>query len=265
MKGSEDMLDGVDKVLDGSAKILEVAPDLYEDAIKPTAKETGKTLSLLPKVINAALVPLQKWILEKEYSLAETEKLLAKKLESVGEEKIVTPEAYVAVPALQAISYTMDSAELRNLYANLLAKAMNIDKKDKVHPSFVEIIKQMSPMDALIFRAIMEAPITPLIDLYLSTGTGKNHYRYNISWIDYYDYNKVCVSLDNLCRLRLIEIPFGSSYMRDDNYNPVRISAGYIKCKEELERIGEGQVAEEKRYIKLTTLGKSFYSVCIVE
>lgn len=54
----------------------------------------------------------------------------------------MTPEAYVAVPALQAISYSMNSEELRNMYANLLAKAIDIDEKDKVHPAFVELIKQ---------------------------------------------------------------------------------------------------------------------------
>ena len=49
-------------------------------------------------------------------------------------EKIVEPEPYVAVPAIQAISYAMNSDELRNLYANLLAKSMIKDTKDTVHP-----------------------------------------------------------------------------------------------------------------------------------
>lgn len=51
-------------------------PELYDDGLKPAVQESGKTLSLLPKTINAALVPLRKWIAEREYSLAETEKLL---------------------------------------------------------------------------------------------------------------------------------------------------------------------------------------------
>lgn len=48
----------------------------------------------------------------------------------------------------------MDSEELRNMYANLLAKAMNVDEKDKVHPAFVELIKQMAPREALILDGI---------------------------------------------------------------------------------------------------------------
>lgn len=75
------------------------------------------------------------------------------------------PEAYVAVPAIQAISYSMNSEELRNLYANLLAKAMNSDTKDMVHPSFVEIIKQMSPIDALVLNEITQSNYFPLVNL----------------------------------------------------------------------------------------------------
>ena len=102
----------------------------------------------IPRAINAALSPLRQWIAQREYNVAETEKLLAKKLENIEPEKIVSPEPYVAVPALQAISYSMNSDELRELYANLLAKSMCIDTKNSVHPSFVEIIRQMSPLDA---------------------------------------------------------------------------------------------------------------------
>ena len=73
------------------------------------------------------------------------------------------------MPALQAISYSMDSEELRNMYANLLAKAMNVDEKDKVHPAFVELIKQMAPREALILDGIFKSPLTPLIDLSVRT------------------------------------------------------------------------------------------------
>ena len=43
-----------------------VIPEAYEDLVKPVAEETGKTLSLIPRTINAALIPLRKWIIEKE-------------------------------------------------------------------------------------------------------------------------------------------------------------------------------------------------------
>ena len=146
--------------------VKEIIPELYKDGAKPTIIETGKTLSIIPQTINAALVPLRKWIIGREYSFKETEALLAKKLEKVKLENIVEPEAYIAVPAIQSISYCMNNEELRNLYANLLANSMNKDIKDNVHPSFVNIINQMSPMDAIIFKIICESGVRPLITLF---------------------------------------------------------------------------------------------------
>ena len=50
--------------------------NLYNDLLQESTKETGKLLTTIPKSINAALSPLRKWIMIKEYNLSETEKLL---------------------------------------------------------------------------------------------------------------------------------------------------------------------------------------------
>lgn len=57
-------------------------------------------------------------------------------------------EPYVAIPAIQQISYSYDSDELRDMYANLLANFMDKERSDLVHPSFVEVIKQLNPDEA---------------------------------------------------------------------------------------------------------------------
>lgn len=106
--------------LNSTGKVLDIVPNVYADLAQPAAKEVGKTVSLIPRIINAALAPLRQWIVTKEYNIKETEALLAKKLENVNADRIVSPEPYVAVPAFEAISYSMDSKELRELFANLL-------------------------------------------------------------------------------------------------------------------------------------------------
>lgn len=260
------MLEGTDKILETTGKVIDKVPEVYDDAFKDTVKESGKTLALIPRTINAALVPLRKWISEKEYSLAETEKLLELKLKNVDVEKITTPNAYVAVPALQAISYCIDSEELRNLYANLLAKSMNLDTKESVHPSFVEIIKQMSPLDAIIFKDIYISQITPLINLYITRENGGNtHHFYNISWLETYSYESFCISINNLERLGLIEIPYGESYSEDENYNWVRGTQTYNVIKQQLLSLNMGTIGEDKGYIKKTSLAKAFYETCVVD
>jgi len=125
---------------------------LYADFAEPTIKESGKIIARIPRAINAALVSVDKWILEREYSLQKTKKILENKLQDVQPEKIVPPESSVAVPVILAISYCIDNDELRELFATLLANAMNEDYKDKIHPAFVEIIRQLSPLDVLMIK-----------------------------------------------------------------------------------------------------------------
>ena len=98
-----------------------IAKDAYQDTGKPVLKPTGELLGLIPRTIKAVLLPLEKWVVGREYNLAETQKLLQQKLENIPPEQIVSPEAHIAVPAIRYISYCMDNDELRNMYANLVS------------------------------------------------------------------------------------------------------------------------------------------------
>ena len=261
------MPEGLDKLASGVGKAIKTVPDLYDDALKPATQESGKTLALIPRAINAALVPLRQWIAEREYKLAETEKLLAKKLEHVGEEKIVTPEAYVAVPAIQAISYSMNSEELRNLYANLLAKAMNSDTKDQVHPSFVEIIKQMSPTDAIIFKSIMKRKANPLIDL-IKESPEKSSFiiATNVSEFNDLYTDKACMSIDNLNKFGLISILSDRYYSDANFYNKILHSKYYVTQKQNHSVLpNDYQFSHKKKMIIKTSLGITFYNTCVID
>ena len=136
------------KAEDKSGALIELAKEAYKDVVHPVAENTGKVLALLPQVVNAALLPVRKWILYRDAQYEAVEQLLAKKLESIPPSEIVSPKPHVAVPALNAIAYSMDSEELRNMYANLLASSMSKNMRENVHPSYVEIIKQLMPDEA---------------------------------------------------------------------------------------------------------------------
>lgn len=252
------------KLTQNIGQAIETIPELYQDGLQPTVQETGKIIARIPRAINAAFSGLDKWILNKEFSIEETKKLLTAKFKNVTPEKIVEPEPYVAIPAIQAISYSMNSKELRNLYANLLAKSMNSDTKDFVHPSFVEIIKQMSPNDANIFKIMYESEYTPLIDLSIvSCEGGHGYYAYNISWITSYSYDTVRDSIDNLLRLGLIEIPYGMRYVDDKIYDMIRNTVHYKELKEKLLAFNIGHIDEGTKYLKCTGLSSSFYKICV--
>lgn len=271
------MPEGLDKLAGAIGDTLKTAPTLYEDALQPTVQEVGKFIARIPRAINAAFSGLDKWILNKEYAIDETKKLLAQKLANVDPEKIVEPEPYVAVPALQAISYSMNSEELRNLYANLLAKAMNSDTKDLVHPSFVEIIKQMSPIDALVLKEIAYSTYFPLVNISVSQYDSNDFsaikkmqgeiqsYSYpNITYISFANYESVLVSLDNLLRLKLAEERF--SLTKKDIPYKIQETSSYIEYKKELQALmtdENWEYEETLRSLTLSFLGRNFCQICI--
>ncbi|SKA62407.1 protein of unknown function [Succinivibrio dextrinosolvens DSM 3072] len=185
------------------------------------------------------------------------------KLKQVDPDKIVSPEAYVAIPALESLSYSMDSVELRNLYANLLANAMNKDVKEKVHPAFIEIIRQLTPNEAKLLEIIFKAKIAPVLDLELDNESGTLLQQYNFTWITEFEYEEIAIAINNFERIGLIEIPFIENYVDDKLYECVRVTQTYKNHKEYLEKLNKGRVEENKKIIKKTALGVSFFNVCV--
>lgn len=265
---------GFDTFLDSTGKLLETVPKFYDDVVQPTAIETGKTLSLLPKTINAALVPLRQWISHKEFNFIQTERLLAIKLEDVSPDKIVPPEPYVAVPAFQAISYSMNNNELRNLYANLLAKSMNTDTKDNVHPAFVEIIKQLSPFDAILLNKLTDTKETSFaiskirIEKSESNDEGVdwlNHIIDPIFGVTIVNQKQYALSLENLQRLQLITIDYNRFLSDANEYSRIESSEIVTYCRSNSSSLHSlySFLRCKKGILKITTLGKEFNDICI--
>ena len=189
-------------------------------------KEADHTASLLIRTINAVLSPLEQWVMQREYNIEETKKLLAAKLENVPTDDIITPPTYIAIPALQAISYCMDNEELREMYAQLLTSAMNRETVDNVHPTYVEIIKQMSPYDARIFKKIVVKLIQPCVGF--SYKNKKNSSSYPIQDIvafedtEKYPIVPTQIAIENLQRLSLIEVQKNSKYNDNKAYERIK-------------------------------------------
>ena len=187
-----------------------IAKEAYQDSGKPVLKPTGELLGLIPRTIKAVLLPLEKWIAGREYNLSETYKLLQQKLENIPPEQIVSPEAHIAVPTMQYISYCMDNGELRNMYANLLAKSMCSVMKNNVHPAFVEIIKQLCPDEAKIMKEVYKKYFIPTLSV---RKENKSHAGIdiisgfsNIGYIANCEYpSEIIKYFDNLIRLGLLK------------------------------------------------------------
>jgi len=194
--------------------VAQTAGKTYDDLAHPTAHATGQLISFIPRTIKVWLGKWEKWILNGEYAIKETEKLLEERLKHIPEDKIVEPEPYVAVPAIQQLSYSLDSEELRELYANLLASSMNADKKSDVHPAFVDIIKQLTPNEAKLLSHIYGCPYNSVLlkndGLHTIDNIQEGSYTVGATIEDMsivsLDKGTLSICLDNLVRLGLLTV-----------------------------------------------------------
>lgn len=257
--------------------------DAYQDVVHPTAVEVGKTLALPFRAVNVLLTPIAKWVMQGEAKLDEISRLVSEEVKDVPEEKLTDPEPYVAVPAMQAITYSMDCDELKNMYAKLLAKAINVDEKDKVHPAYVEIIKQMSPLDAMSLKFIQENGRTtvPMCNIRWQKKSGESWTGFRLFRLerhggylyrhllmaseDGYSEKDITVSFENLARLGLIMIHDDMQIDRE-HYKDFEDSRIVIACIEAMKNrpdSDENEVALLPGAAEITALGKAFSAICL--
>lgn len=264
--------EGVKGVADVTKETVKaIAKDVYTDLGHPVAQPSGELVSLVPRAIKAALAPLEKWVLQQEYNVAETKKLLEEKLKNVSPELIEAPEAHIAVPALQYISYCMDNDELRDMYANLLANSMNSVVKNGVHPGFIEIIKQLSPDEAKILKIFLTRKSIPTVTFRYEKddGSGINIIR-NFSNVGEtvgcehpYDTNKY---FDNLIRLGLLESASALSSLTDKSlYEPLKKHSFFLPYMNpgEIQRNGFSKTNFIESFVSITDYGRSFCAICL--
>ncbi len=255
----------VGQVIDQSSGVLEKA---YDDLAHPSAKSLGNTLSLVPRTIGVWLGKWEKWVINGEESICLTAQAVQEKAKNIPEEKLTEPEPYVAIPAVQQLSYCYDSEELRELYANLLVSSMNVDTKHYVYPSFVDIIKQLSPMDAKVIEAMKQeqSPI-PVVTVRLNFKESKSFHELLIDYsIDLFqlfgDTSILSASLQNLDRLGIIKIRYDQVVKPDERYDVFYEDAEYKGLVASFQGKENTDITLSKGLIELTEFGKAFCKSC---
>lgn len=264
-----------------SDKINVPVKEIYNDLLSPSVKSLGNTVSLLPRAIAVALHPIEKFIVTEECNMAECRRLVEKNLRSVNPDDIVFPEPYVAVPAIQSISYCMDSDELRSMYASLLAKSIYSKTKDSVHPAFVEIIKQLSPLDALILKVIHSREAIALVDIRLqekdemAAELSQDEFIIETEGMDIHQLfcllpeidaseQSISISFDNLSRLGLVHISNRNEFLSaTELYSAIKECKFVRDIYDQYSSDENNEIVLLRRHGKLSPFGLSFSDICL--
>lgn len=217
---NEENTSNMKDIIDATTGLVKAVP-IYEDLVQPAAKEMGQALGTLAKTVNLALSPISGMIWGYESIKNFVSSNVSGKLQNVPPKNIQTPNPSVAGPALEALKYSGHEETLREMYANLLASALDIHTKNDAHPAFVEIIKQLTPEEALLLMFLSEQENYPDVCSCTSSQTLRGGiFRFGGSHIQSHKIINIFVSLcsefegnldvksalDNYRRLQILDI-----------------------------------------------------------
>lgn len=193
---------------------------------------------------------------------------IATEVSNIPIDQIQEPKLSVLGPALEASKYYIDDEELRSLFAKLIAASMDNSKNEVLQPAFVEIIKQMSPIDAknLINLYDIKDKQNPIVSIILESKDSKNYKEvfdhFYIENIGNISHVRVASSLLNLKRLGLIEINYDVFLSHENRYlsyeNHPIINQFKNEYNDDLHSI-----KLKKGLIKITNFGMDFCKICI--
>lgn len=262
---------GIIKQTIDSVTALSKAVPIYEDAVQPLAKETGKALGTLGKAVNVALAPISLVVWGYDQMKDFLENKVTEKLEHVPADRIITPPPNVAGPAIEALKFTGHDETLQDMFANLIANSLDSKTVVEAHPSFVDIIKNLSPDEGLILKVFASAQQFPVIDVKLKN---KKERGYNILHRNVTTLGSVANCnhqqltenyLDNLCRLGILEIPSGLHLTAKNAYDVI-INAPTIKQLQAQFEGNEHHIIDfDKKVIRVTGIGRQFINACVVD
>lgn len=271
MSNDEDK-DKVSDAINAAANLVKAVP-IYEDAIQPLAKETGKALGTVGKAVNVALFPVKGLVWGYEQIEEWVATKVAKNLKDVPVENIIEPDLSIAGPTIESLKFSGHKEEISDMFAKLLSSSMNSKTSDSVHQSYVEIVRNLNSDEAKLLKVIVNKINIPFLNLSVKevnaenkpTGGQKLVVRYFTTEIrssGCQNLTRGATYLDNLKRLGLIEDIRGRYIVNNELYEAIKkeeITKAYIDT---ITSSGD-EIVFDKGMLSITDYGKGFCRICL--
>jgi hypothetical protein len=197
-------------------------------------------------------------------------KKVEEKTQEIPEEFLTEPQMHIVGPAIEASKFYIDSEQLRQMFANLISASIDSRKIEQTHPSFVEIIKQLSPLDAGVLANFKHTNRVPLVQLRVCKENSayiivQNHIM-NFSNNQFYKSH--ASSLSNLQRLGLLDINYSTLSSDDSEYEYVKDHPAFFASTEkqlEIQKIDPAfiKINIQKGLCGITPLCEDFIQICL--
>jgi hypothetical protein len=175
---SPDPIDQAKKVTEALGAIIQTAGN--DPKAKTAASELGKTAVTLAKLVNVVLLPIEAvtFAVDKarEYFQSKFATEVSEVTKDIPIDEVVEPKPSLAGPLLQSLAFSLDEPDLKEMYLRLLATGMDRRYRETAHPSYVEIIKQLTGHEARHLRRFLSFGSHPIAEIRLRDR--------NVHWFD---------------------------------------------------------------------------------
>lgn len=267
--------------------VAKLAEESSKELAKPVAENVGNLTLPLTKTMGNTFADFWELVLGSHISLArekqkfrQNENLekykesIQTKIESIPEERLIEAPLHVVGPAIEAAKFYVENDELSEMFSNLIAAAFDSDMLKMVHPSFTEVIKQMSPLDAQNLNVFKNSDLQPICDVIIrDERTGGyvpifNNYYLGVD-NENYGAELHSTSIISLIRLGLVELE-KVELTNKQAYDKFFEDGFYMGLNEQYKLILDSGVFGEnskfellKKIVRLTSFGRDFIRTVI--
>ena len=242
--------------------LIDIAKEPIEKLTVPLASQVGQTLSDTWELVFGGLSTfVEKKRLTRQKDIEDFKKSLVQNVQSIPPEHLQEPSLSIIGPALEASKFYFEEKDVREFFSKLIANSMDNRFNTKIHSSYVEIIKQMTSLDARNISLFLLKQAYPIAS-----------FRYKLSNTSYRplfplvflsnpkesNIEKQAISISSLERLGLLTSSF-QEHLESESYDIFSEHDSYKKFTMEF---GD-KVYYQRGAVLLTPLGKSFIEVCL--
>ncbi|MEG9531613.1 DUF4393 domain-containing protein [Mannheimia indoligenes] len=269
------------------------------------SKGIGQTISDIWYVVFGAKwdEKRQKKQLEVANNVDKFKEEITNKSAQIPDENRIEPDIDVIGSTLESAKFRINKDEIRDMFSNLIVSAMDSSKADDIHPSFSEMIKMLSPLDAQNLYYLYhngDETISSVRETVTTTGGYTERFKHIFLGNPKCQNNTLIEpSIDNLIRLKLVDVTYDAHKKDESLYNKHRENSIILELKarrapeiqsykdtlnyfneggeiqgasqeqqalliENLKKLSQDTTIDiQKGIIRLTALGRNFCKVCL--
>jgi len=257
--------------LNAGRAVLQEVP-VYKDGLQPATRELGMTLGTLTGMLNVFVASAAIKLIYGTPVMETFREGMKKKLGLIPEEQQQLPPPRIAAPLLEHYPFVADDQDLRDMFEKLLATAIDKRAAHHTHPSFVESLKQLSPVEARMLKSLTRVMRTyrssSLPNLRIDRVNLSSQVAATVGTVSDMDLDEAIgepldfASFDNLERLGIIRSTYDKKKLNDYLYLPLKNSGVAKSIEKRHSRAGYG-FTFVPGLINVTSYGARFLIACV--